>query len=325
MLRRHFLALIGSACCAPARAQDVPSKRARIGFLSNYSENSGKKLIRCFVEGLAARGWKEGTNLEVEYRWMDGKPQNGQRLAGELVSLNLDLIASNSTQAAQALRAATPLDGVPVVFMSVSDPVKSHIVESIPRPGANMTGVSNFFPADSVKLLEFIRLLKPGSSRVDIIRDPSNPGKTLDVQAILAGAQRIGTDVRDRGVRDENDIKALFAETNRPDALIVLVDGVTLTNRNLILKLVEMARMPAIYQVRDFVDSGGLMSYGLDFCQHFARAASYADKILRGAKPSELPVEFPTTFELVINLTAAKKIGVDVPVDLLTRADHLIE
>ena len=326
MRRRIFLAMLGSSLCiAPAVAEDAPGRRVRIGFLSNYSEAAGQKLVRCFVDALAPLGWKEGANLTVEYRWMDGKPANGQRQAAELVALNLDLIAVNSTQAAQAMRAATHPDGVPVVFMSVSDPVESRIVQSIPRPGANITGVSNFFPANSVKLLELVRLVAPTARRIDILRDPSNQGKTLDVKAILQGAHATGVDVRDSGMKSSDDIRAFFAQTAKPDALIVLVDGVTLTNRNLILGLVDKSAIPAIYQVRDFVDFGGLMSYGLDFCQHFARAASYADKILRGTKPLDLPIEFPTTFQLVINMKTARKFGFNIPAELLTRADELIE
>jgi putative tryptophan/tyrosine transport system substrate-binding protein len=235
--------------------------------------------------------------------------------------------AVNSTPASQAMRKVAPLDGVPVVFMSVSDPVESGVVQTLARPGANMTGVSNFFPANSAKLLEIVREVLPKMSRIVVVRDAANAGKTLDTKAIEEGGRGINVEVVDGGVRSAEDIRQRFAEVTArpPDALIVLVDGVTLSHRSLILELVERSRIPAIYQVRDFVDAGGLMSYGLNFCQHFARAAVHADKILKGARPADLPVELPTTFELVINLKAAKVLGVAVPPTLLARADEVIE
>jgi putative ABC transport system substrate-binding protein len=299
----------------------------RIGFLSNFTPSAGKELVGCFTQELAKGGWVEGKNLLIEYRWAGGNAENYPRFATELSNMNLDLIAVNSTPAAQAMRKVTPHDGVPVVFMSVSDPVESGIVESIPHPGANITGVSNFFPANSAKLLELIRTVVPEISKVIVIRDAANPGKTLDVQAIEQAARSVGVTVVDAGVRNSAEIKKHFLdmEQARPDALIILVDGVTLSNRDLILQLIDQSKIPAIYQVREFVDAGGFMSYGLDFCQHFARAAAYADNILRGAKPADLPIELPTTFQLVINMRAAKLFNLVVPSTLTALADEVIE
>lgn len=298
-----------------------------MGFLSSYSAAAGKHLVSCFTSALQQLGWVEGQNLVVEYRWAEGKYQNIQRFAAELAALNLDIVAVNSTGAAQAMRKVTAPDGVPVVFMSVSDPVASGIVQSIPRPGANITGISNYFPADSAKLLETIRIIAPAATRIDVIHDPDNPGKALDMKAINNGGRAIGTTIVDCQVRGPDDVRKLFAEmkVSKPGAFIILVDGVTLTNRELIVDLVNRSNIPAIYQVRDFVDSGGLISYGLDFCKHFAHAAGYVDEILRGKKPSELPIEFPTTFELVINLKTAKASGIAIPPNLLARADEVIE
>jgi ABC-type uncharacterized transport system substrate-binding protein len=327
MRRRAFLGLFGSVLVGPVLAQKPAAKTIRMGFLSNYSAAAGKHLVSCFTSALAQLDWIEGQNLVVQYRWAEGKSENNQRFAAELTALNLDIIAVNSTQAAQAMRRATAPDGVPVVFMSVSDPVASGIVQSIPRPGANITGISNFFPADSAKLLETIRIIAPEITRVGVIHDPANPGKALDAKAIKEGGGVIGVSVVDCFVRGQDDIKKLFAEmpASKPDAFIVLVDGVTLTNRELVVNLINRSKIPAIYQVRDFVDAGGLISYGLDFCQHFSRAASYVDKILRGTKPADLPVEFPTKFELVINLKTCKALSITPPPTLLARADETIE
>jgi putative ABC transport system substrate-binding protein len=328
MQRRDFIYLGGGAIAWPALAQDRGKKPVRMGFLSNYSATAGKQLVGCFTNALGRLGWVEGQNLSIEYRWANSVAENYPRFAAELVSLNLDIIAVNSTPASQAMRRATsPTDGVPVVFMSVSDPVASGIVQSIPRPGANITGFSNFFPANSAKLLEIIGTIVPKLSRIVVLRDAENDGKTLDTKEIQEGGRAVGVAVLDGGARNAENIKKRFSdmEKERPGALIVLVDGITLSNRELILGLAAQLKIPAIYQVRDFVDSGGLISYGLNFCQHFAQAATYVDKILRGAKPSDLPVELPTKFELVINLKTAKTLGLEIPPTLLALADEVIE
>jgi putative ABC transport system substrate-binding protein len=330
MHRRGFITLLGGAAVAwplAARAQVRSNKPIRMGFLSNFTAKAGKELVGCFTSALGHLGWVEGQNLNIEYRWAEGKAENYPLLAAELAGMNLDIIAVNSTPAAQAMRKATPPNGVPVVFMSVSDPVETGIVQSIPRPGANITGLSNFFPANSAKLLEIIRIVVPKMSRVIVIRDAANPGKTLDTKEIKEGGRTLGLTVEDAGVRSASEIKMRFSEMEkaRPDALIVLIDGVTLSNRELILELINQSKLPAIYQVRDFVDAGGFISYGLNFCQHFAGAATYVDKILRGEKPADLPIELPTKFELVINLKTAKAMGLEVPPTLLARADEVIE
>jgi putative ABC transport system substrate-binding protein len=211
--------------------------------------------------------------------------------------------------------------------MSVSDPVASGIVESLARPGAAFTGVSNNFPTTAAKMLEYVRLVAPEMKHADVIRDAANPGKTLDVAEIRAGAQLMGITILDRGVRNGAEIERAFAgmRERRPDVLLVLVDGVTLSNRDQIVALAAADRQVTIYQVRDFVEAGGLMSFGLNFCRHFAQAASHADKILRGAKPQDLPVELPTGFEFVINVKTAAALGMAVPPALLARAEEVIE
>src|ERR1035441_7890740 len=270
MQRRDFIYLGGGAIAWPALAQDRGKKPVRMGFLSNYSATAGKQLVGCFTNALGRLGWGEGQNLKNQYRWANSP--------AELVRLNLNIIAVNSTPASQAMRRATsPTDGVPVVFMSLSDPVASGIVQSIPRPGANITGFSNFFPANSAKLLEIIGTIVPKLSRIVVLRDAENDGKTLDTKEIQEGGRAVGVAVLDGGARNAENIKKRFSdmEKERPGALIVLVDGITLSNRELILGLAAQLKIPAIYQVRDFVDSGGLISYGLNFCQHFSQAAAY--------------------------------------------------
>lgn len=300
---------------------------ARIGFLSNFTEAGGTPLVTCFTDAMAKFGWIEGKNVTYLKRWAGGRSDRYAPLAEELANAGLNLIAVNSTPATQALKKATADKAIPVVFMSVSDPVESGLVSSLARPQGNLTGVSNFFPATAGKLVDFLRQLAPSTRRVAVIRDAANAGKTLDVAEIRAGGQRLGIEVLDRGVRGPADIGNRFTEfaSDRPDGIIVLVDGVTLSNKDLIIEHVRSSNLPAIYQVRDFVDAGGLFSYGLNFCQHFARAAHYANQILRGRTPNGLPVELPSTFELVLNEKAARRLSLRFPDQLVSFANEVIE
>ncbi len=311
---------------AEASAQQAASG-VRIGFLSNFTESGGTPLVNCFTEALAKFGWVEGRNVTYVRRWAGGRSERYAPLADELANAGLNLIAVNSTPATQAMRRATAGKTVPVVFMSVSDPVESGLVSSLARPGGNLTGVSNFFPATAGKLVDYLRELTPSIKRVIVIRDAANQGKTLDVAEVRASGQRMGIEVIDKGVRGAADIRERFNElaSVRPDGIIVLVDGVTLSNRDLIIELVGGSKLPAIYQVRDFVDAGGLFSYGLNFCQHFARAAHYANSILQGGRPESLPVELPSNFELVLNEKAARSLSLRFPDQLVSFASDVIE
>ena len=307
-----------------APAQQV-GKPMRIGFLSAYTVEGGKELVGCFRKGLEQSGWVEGRNIVIEYRWSDGKTDRASDQAAELARLNLDLIAVNSTPATQAVKRATGT--TPVVFMSVSDPVSSGIVTNLARPEANVTGLSNFFPAVSGKMLEMLKEIVPRASRVGVLFNPGNAGKVLDFKAIEATGKALGVTVDAVGLRTTDSADEVLRSLARalPDALIVLVDQTTLSHREQIVAFAAANRLPAMYQVRDFVDAGGLMSYGLNLCQHFQRAAVHADRILKGTKPAELPVELPTTFELVLNARAAKGLGLAWPPLLLARADEVIE
>jgi len=329
MRRREFIALIGGAGAAAASTiaarAERPVKRFRIGFLSSFTADGGKEFIGCFRKGLQELGYIEGKNITIEFRWAEGREERYATLAAELVRLDLDLIACNSTPAALALQHVTRK--IPIVFASVSDPVASGIVASLARPQANITGVSNFLPATTAKLLELLKTAVPSASRFIVIRDPANSGKMLEVQELQAGARKLDVRLEVVDVRDAKDIANALSPGKHQSgsALVVLNDGVTLSNRDRIVQLAAASKLPAIYQPREFVVAGGLMSYGLNFCDHYRRGAAYVDKILKGAKPADLPIELPTTFQLVINLKTAKALGLAVPPTLLARADEVIE
>jgi putative ABC transport system substrate-binding protein len=327
MRRRNFIkGFIGAGIAWPLVARARPSERMRrIGFLSSYTDEGGKALIRCFRRGLEQAGWVEGRTISIEYRWAEGRAEQYSALATELTRLNLDVIACNSTPAAQALQRATR--DVPIVFMTVSAPVESGIISSLARPQGNITGVSNYSPATAGKLLELLKTARPDIAHVIVLRDPANNGKMIDVRELQANAPKLGLMLQVIGVRNGKDIEHAFSAVGRPGevGIVTLTDGVTLSNREQIVELAKRHRLPTIFQTKEFVAAGGLMSYGINFCQHFKRAAAYVDKILKGAKPADLPVELPTTFEFVINLKAAKGIGLTFPPTMLTLADQVIE
>lgn len=308
-----------------ASAQRTAARPARIGFLVNFSPESGKALIECFQHGLRDLGWNEGKNINLEYRWAAGMSDRYPGLAAELVRLNPDLLVANSTPAAQAVQRATTT--ISIVFIAVSDPVASGIVSSLARPGANISGVSNFLPATTGKLLEFLKIAAPNVSRVGVLHNPSNPGKIIEVQELRAAAQSMAITIEPLEVRSSGDFDRAFSRAmeSRCDALLALQEGLTLANRARITEFTKKHRLPAIFQIREFVEAGGLMSYGLNYCDHFQRAAVYVDKILKGARPAELPVELPTSFELLINLKTAKAINLKIPQSLLVRANEVLE
>jgi putative ABC transport system substrate-binding protein len=270
-------------------------------------------------------GWVKGRNIQFDYRWSGGAATPLPSLAAELVRLNPDLIIVSSTPGAQAVQKATR--EIPAVFVAVSDPVASGIVASLARPGGNLTGVSNFLPTTTGKLLELLKAATTSAVRIAVLRDPNNAGKQLELRELQVLGSNLGVAIEAVDVRAPDDIEDAFSYLNRigADALITLVDGVTMTNRHRIAELAAKHRLPTIFQVRDFVDAGGLMSYGLNYCQHWRSAAAYADRILKGDKPADLPVQLPTKFELIINLKAAKAIGLTMPPALLGLADELVD
>jgi putative ABC transport system substrate-binding protein len=326
MKRREFITLVGGTVAWPfaARAQPVGTL-VRVGFLGGASSSGGKALVDCFRTGMQNLGWVEGKNIDIAYRWTEGIAGQYPLVAAELVRLKPDVIVAVSTPGTQAIQRATR--EIPVVFIAVSDPVSSGIVPSLSRPGGNITGVSNFLPATTGKLLELLQTIAPNISRVGVLYNPSNEGKVIELGELQTAARRLGVAVAPLEVRSSGDFESAFttAAASRCDALVTLQEGVTLTNRMLIAAFAEKSRLPAIYQIREFVDAGGLISYGLNYCEHYRRGAYFVDKILKGANPAELPVELPTKFELVINLKTAKALGLTVAPALLTTADELIE
>ena len=325
MRRREFIGALATMAVLPraARAQGSP-RTFRIGVLNGGTEAGTKERDACFYDGLRKLGWIEGQNIVIERRWADGDTARLPALAAELIRLKPDLIATSGTPSAQAAQRAT--GSIPVVFNMVSDPVASGIVTNLARPDTNVTGVSNFFPAMISKLLELIGTVS-GAKRIAVLHDPTNPGKQLDVAMLQKGGSAAGITIDPVGIHGPDDVDAAFAAMAKtpPGALIVLVDGITLGNKQRIVTSAAQIRLPAIYQERTFVEAGGLMSYALNYCQHFQRAADYVDKILKGRKPSDLPIEQPATFQFVVNLKAAKLLGLNLPPPILAFADEIIE
>jgi putative ABC transport system substrate-binding protein len=324
--RRGFIAAFGSAAVIWSRAARAQQAGAvpRVGFLAGGAASSSK-YVDCFRTGLKDLGWVEGKNITIEYRWSDGVLEHYATLAAELVHLKPDLIVVSSTPGTQAVQQAT--HEIPVVFIAVSDPVASGIVASLARPGGNITGVSNFLPATSGKLLELLEAAAPGRSRAGILYNPDNAGKMLELRELQAAGKTLGIATQPLQVRSSDDIDHALrtAADLHCDSLVTLQEGVTFANRSRIIAYAQDNRLPSIYQIREFVDAGGLMSYGLNYCDHHRRGAYYADKILKGARPADLPVELPTKFELVVNLKAAAAIGLKMPATLLALADEAIE
>ena len=325
--RRAFLGtLAGGLLAAPLAAEAQPAKKVwRIGFLTSGSSGAGQPVVAALREGLRDRGWVEGQNIVVEYRWGEGSNERLPALAAELVALKVDLIVTSSTPAALAAKRATTQ--IPIVFGMVSDPVASGLVASLAHPGGNATGWSNILPEMAGKLLGLITEAVPKASRIAVLRNPTNPGKVLEFKAIRDQAPSLGVTIQSVEVPTQATLDAALSAMGRarPDALIVLVDAVTGSHGGQISEFAAKHRVPAIYQVRDFTDAGGLMSYGLNRQSMDRRSGLYVDKILRGAKPADLPVEQPTTFELVINLKTAKALGLTIPPSLLGRADEVIQ
>lgn len=306
------------------RAQAQQGRIARIGILSGGTAAGTKDRDACFDEGLRELGWIEGRNIAIERRWADGNIARAPALAEDLVHLRPDLIVTSGTPAAKAAQQAT--SDIPIVFNMVSDPVASGIVSNLARPDANITGVSNFFPAMISKLLELIETTSD-ARRIAVLHDPSNPGKQIDIRYLQESGPAMHVAIDPVPLHSREDVDAAFATMakTRPGALIVLVDSVTISNMELIVKHAAELRLPAMYQERTFVELGGLMSYALNYCQHLKRAAAYVDKILKGEKPSALPVEQPATFQFVVNLRTAKAIGLHLPQTILAFADEVIE
>jgi putative ABC transport system substrate-binding protein len=325
MRRREFITLIsGVAAVWPlaARAQQ-PAKRPTIGFLGTNTPSAQERWTAAFVQRLHELGWIEGRNVAVEYRWANGRTERFAELATELVNLKVDVIVTLGA-AVTAAKQATSV--VPIVFAVANDPVGSGMVASLARPGGNVTGLSNQQSDVAGKRLELLREVIPNLSRLAIIANFGNSASVVEAEEARVRAQAFGLDVDTLEIRQPSDIAPAFAALKvQAQALYVCNDPLTVTNRIEINTLALRARLPTVSGSRVQVEAGGLISYAASFSDLFRRAADIVDKILRGTKPGDIPVEQPTKFEFIINLTTAKALGLEVPLHLQQLADEVIE
>jgi len=327
--RRKFIALLGGAVVAwplAARAQQAERIR-RIGVLIPFSQTDSETqaLLAAFKQRFQEIGWTEGRNVEFEYRYTDGNPERTRAAAKELVDLVPNAILAYANPAVSALMPVTKT--IPIVFTQASDPVGSGFVSNLAHPGGNITGFHSFEPTIASKWLETLKQVAPNVRRVAVVHHPNIAANTAFVRAAEAVSSTFGVTVTGAGVRNLADIERAITElAQEPDGgLIVAPAPPTFDNRNQIVAMAERLHVPAVYSYRFFVISGGLIAYGIDGKQLWRAAASYVNRILRGEKPGDLPVQLPTKYELVINLKTAKALGLEVPPTLIARADEVIE
>jgi putative ABC transport system substrate-binding protein len=327
--RREFITLLGGAAASwplAARAQQ-PSGMRRIGVLMDLAENDpeGGARIAAFLQGLAQLGWTDGRNVRIDTRWGAGDADRIRRQAAELIALAPDVILATGTPSLGPLLQA--MRTVPIVFMLVVDPVGGGFVDSLARPGGNATGFTIFEYSLSAKWLELLKQVTPRVTRVGVLRDPAVSSGTAQFGAIQSVAPSLGAEVSPINLRDSPEIERAVAAFARSANGGLIVTASTLANvhRDLIVTLAARHKLPAVYSARYFVIGGGLMSYGPDRIDQSRRAAGYVDRILKGEKPADLPVQAPTKYETVINLKTAKALGLDVPANVLARADEVIE
>jgi len=325
MRRRDFITLVGGAAAWPlaARGQQT-GKLPIIGFLGYSGASAASAWVAAFVQRLRELGWIENRDIAIEYQWAEGRIDRLAEIATAFVGLNVKVIVTYGTPGALAAKRAT--SNIPIVFALVGDPVGTGVVTTLARPGANLTGLSNEAVDLPGKRLELVREAVPGLRRIAILGNSSNPSSALEMNGVLSLARSLGLEATTFEIRRTDEITPAFeALTGRMDALYVLTDMLVLDNRVRINTLALGSKLPTMHGARQYVEAGGLMSYGTSYTAQFQRAADYVDKILRGAKPSDIPVEQPTKFELVVNLTTAKALGLTIPESFLLRADEVIE
>jgi putative ABC transport system substrate-binding protein len=324
--RREFITLLGGAAAAWPLAADAQQagKLPTIGFLGASTPSAWNQWTAAFVQRLRELGWTEGRTIAIEYRWAELREERLAELAAELVRLKVDVIVTSGTPQVLAAKQATSV--IPIVFAAAGDPVGNNLVASLARPGGNVTGLANLTPETGGKRLEFLREVVPGLRRLAILANVSNPAVVLEIAEAQAAARMLGLEVVTPEIRRAEDIAPAFkALEGRVEALYVSTDALVITNRARIHTLAMGVRLPTMYPSREYVEAGGLMSYGVNLPDQFRRTADYVDKILRGAKPGDIPVQQPTKFDLVINLITAKALGLAVPPTLLATADEVIE
>jgi putative ABC transport system substrate-binding protein len=328
MRRRQFITLASSAAIAwPFTARAQQSERVRrIGVLILYPENDpeGQRRASAFRQGLEKLGWVAGRNVQIDFQWGLGDADWIRSAAAQLMQLAPDVILANGTPAARIMQQSNST--VPVIFIAGSDPVVDGLVPSLAHPGGNLTGFYVFEPSLGAKLLELLKEIAPQIARVAIVSNPdANPASWF--ASMVAAAPRFAVEMVEAPLRGSNEIETAMAQWGREPnfGLIVVPDPATNAHRKLINELAARYRMPVIHALRAAAAEGGLMSYGVDLPNVFRQAAAYADRILKGANPADLPISLPTKFELVINLTTAKALGIDVPLSLMLRADEMLD
>ena len=325
MRRREFITLLGVTAAWPlaARAQQ-PAKLPTIGFLGSLTQSAQSTWTTAFVQRMREHGWIEGRTVAIEYRWAEGRSERFAEIAAEFVRLNVGVIVTAGTDAVIAAKQATSV--IPIIFGTAGDPVGTGLVASLARPGGNVTGLSNQSADLAGKQLELLRDVVPGLRRLAIMANIGSPIGVLEMDEVQAAAHTLGLEVATLEIRQAEDIApAIVAIKGRADALYVVTEPLVNANRIQINTLALGARLPTLHGQQAYVKAGGLMSYGANIPDLFRRAGDYADKILHGTKPADLPVEQPTKFDLVVNLKTAKALGLTIPEAFLLRADEVIE
>jgi len=327
MRRREFITLLGGAVAAwplTARAQQT-GRVYRIGILASTPLITAADLVNAFRNGLRERGYVEGQNLAIDFRSPAVSFEQNAEVAGELVRSNVDVILAWTTPAVVAARRATAT--IPIVIVGVGDPVGSGLVTSLARPGGNVTGVSNLASDLSGKLVQLLLEIAPGIRRLGVVHNPDNPGGALLLRQTEEAVRALGLELQVVHARAPKEFEIAFAQLSASGTkgVVLLADPSLIQHAGKIAELAQQAQLPTAFQRRENVDAGGLLSYGPNLSGQFHQAAGHVDRILKGTKPADLPVEQPTRFELVINLKTAKALGIEVPPTLLVRADEVIE
>lgn len=324
MKRREFIALLGGTAAWPVvAAAQQPTKTAIIGFLDATSPSSQGQIASVFVQRLRELGWHEGRNLRVEVRWAEGRRERFAEIAAEFVRLKVDVIVTYATPAVLAAKMAT--SSIPIVFAASSDPVENGLVTNLSHPGGNVTGLSSQTGELAGKRIEILREMVPTLRRLAVIGNVTAPNIVIEMRNVAAATRALSVEYIPLEIERAADIDtAIAGVTGRADALYVALDPVINTNRLRLNTLALGARLPTAEPFREFVEAAGLMSYGANLPDLYRRGGDFVDKILKGTKPGDIPIEQPTKFDLIINLTTAKALGLTVPPALLARADEVI-
>jgi putative ABC transport system substrate-binding protein len=325
MRRRAFIMFLGGGVVYWPLVTRAQPKIPRIGFMGNSTAALEANLVGSFRDGLRELGYEVGRNIIIEYRWADGEYERFPALVAELIAAKVDVIVTAGTPAALAVKKATT--AVPIVMVAVGDPVGTGLVPSLARPGGNLTGLSSIAPDLEGKRLDLLREIVPTLSRVAVFFNSLNPFHIASMQQARTAARAMGIKLRQHDIRKSEDIDNAFAaiRKERPNALLILADRVFLHNRQRMMDFTKEQRLPNVNAYTELVEAGGLMSYGPSYEDMHRRAAIYVNKIIKGAKPADLPIEQPSKFTFVINLKAAKAVGVTMPPSLITLADKVIE